>query len=142
MPQHPSPSLCPVPGDWNGGVKWIALAFILSALVLASVARPSGDTRGVTPFWAAVAQCETGSTWNWGAPGAKNAGGSYQGGVGFYASTWTAWATELRLVKRWPHAYMAPPAVQVRVASYGLRVHRGSWGCLHAHPEIYRLPGR
>jgi hypothetical protein len=75
-------------------------------------------------FWDRVARCETGGNWHM-------RGSTYSGGVGFYNSTWTAWASELHLTGRYPNAADAPRLVQIRVAEYGLTVHRGYWGCLH-----------
>lgn len=119
------------------------LAIISAAFVVALLlcGRSPAATPGVSPFWAAVAQCETGSTWNWGAPGAPNAGGTYQGGPGFYYGTWTTWAKALGLAARYPHAYNAPPAVQARVAHYGYTVKDGYWGCIAQHAYIRALPG-
>lgn len=92
-------------------------------------------------FWAALARCETSSRWDWGAQHRLGEGHTYEGGVGFYWLTWRTWAQHVGVLARYPHAYLAPPMVQVRVGRYGL-AHRGYWGCLHSHPEIYRLPGR
>jgi hypothetical protein len=78
----------------------------------------------VQVFWDRVAQCETGGNW-------RMRGPTYSGGVGFYNPTWSSWAGELRLVARYPNAADAPRLVQIRVAEYGLTVHRGYWGCLH-----------
>lgn len=75
-------------------------------------------------FWDRVARCETGGNW-------QMSGSTYEGGVGFYWATWRWWASELGLLERYPHAYMAPRTVQIRVAEYGLNTHRGYWGCLH-----------
>jgi hypothetical protein len=74
-------------------------------------------------FWDAVARCETGSRW-------QGLGSTYQGGLGIYWSTWDWWAKELGLWSQFPDAGMAPRLVQIRVADYGRRVHRGYWGCL------------
>ena len=56
-------------------------------------------------------------------------GSTYSGGVGFYNSTWTAWAGELGFTYR--YADQAPRRVQIVVADYGYRVHRGYWGSIH-----------
>lgn len=92
-------------------------------------------------FWQALANCETGGRWDWGRYRRPKEGPLYEGGVGFAASTWQAWAGSVGVLHRYPHAYLAPPLVQVRVGRYGLE-RRGNWGCLHAHPWIYSLPGR
>lgn len=84
---------------------------------------------GVPAFWQRVAICETGGRWDWGAQHRPGEGHTYEGGVGFYWATWRLWAGHLGLLQRYPHAYMAPPAVQARVAAYGLSVG-GYWGCL------------
>lgn len=93
-------------------------------------------------FWTRVGSCETGGggppLWDWGKHASRsdplhrhNEGTIYEGGVGFYYTTWQAWAKELNLYVKYPHAWMAPPEVQAQVAQYGLSVHRGYWGCLH-----------
>jgi hypothetical protein len=53
---------------------------------------------------------------------------SIEGGVGFFSSTWRLWAGDLGLLPLYPHAYLAPPGVQVRVAEYGF-ARGGYWGC-------------
>lgn len=102
------------------------------------------------PFWWALGVCETGHIgdpadgaprFDWGARHRNLEGSRYEGFVGFAASTWHSWAGSLGISSRYPHAYLAPPLVQVRVARYGL-ARGGNWGCLHSHPEIYSLPGR
>lgn len=81
-------------------------------------------------FWKGVAQCETGSRWDWGAKHRHLEGSAYEGGVGFAASTWRLWAGQLDILTQYPHAYNAPMLVQMRVAEYGLS-KGGFWGCLH-----------
>lgn len=94
------------------------------------------------PFWQALAVCETGARWDWGAHHRPGEGSLYAGGLGFASTTWTAWATKLGLARRYPHAYDAPPMVQVRVGRYGLSIG-GYWGCLHgSNAWILSLPGR
>ena len=102
------------------------------------------------PFWWALGTCETGHIgargdgaprFNWGKARRHLEGPAFEGFVGFAASTWRAWASHLGLRSRFPHAYDAPPMVQVLVARYGLSTG-GYWGCLHTHPEIYSLRGR
>jgi hypothetical protein len=89
----------------------------------------------VSVFWQRLAQCETSGRWDWG----KFAGSShrrraegrtFEGGLGFYAPTWRTWAKAVHVLGTYPHAWMAPPPVQVKVAAYGLR-RGGYWGCLH-----------
>jgi hypothetical protein len=82
------------------------------------------------PDWYAVARCETGGRWDWGAKRRPAEGHTYEGGVGFYWGTWRKWAGELGLLGRYPHAYLAPARVQIRVAQYGWE-RGGYWGCLH-----------
>lgn len=102
----------------------ILLALIIAA---AAYARPAKLSPRVIGFWQRVANCETGGNWRW---GAQFRSPIYEGGVGFAVTTWRAWAGELRLTGRYPHAYLAPRLVQIRVADYGYRVHRGYWGCI------------
>lgn len=80
-------------------------------------------------FWARVAQCETGSRWDWGAQRRPREGSTYEGGLGFYWATWQAWARSLGVLAQYPHAYQAPPRVQMVVAEYGYR-RGGYWGCI------------
>lgn len=103
------------------------LALALLVTVVAACAFYTGRATGaLTPstvrYWDGVARCETGGDWR--APGP-----TYQGGVGFYWATWDWWARELGLLRRYPDAHLAPRLVQIRVADYGRRIHRGYWGC-------------
>lgn len=101
----------------------------LSLGALGTEARASG-TRGVPAFWQRLADCETGGRWDWGSKHRPHEGHVYEGGLGFYWGTWKLWASHLKLYGIYRHAYLAPPAVQVRVARYGL-AHGGYWGCFH-----------
>lgn len=106
------------------------LAALAIGLVLAGVARAASD---VHRFWQRLAQCETGGRWDWGKYAGTSSvrpgeGSTFEGGVGFYAPTWTLWRRQLRV--SYEHAWQAPPAVQMRVAAWGL-AHGGYWGCLH-----------
>ena len=96
-------------------------ALVVAALVAAFLAA-SARAESVA-FWRAVARCETGSHW-------RGLGPTYQGGLGIYWATWDWWARELGLERRYPDAGLAPALVQIRVADYGYRVHRGYWGCI------------
>lgn len=120
-------------------------AALCAAAALVAGQKATAAAPRVPAFWSALAQCETGGRWDWGSRhGTRrrvNEGSVYEGGLGFYAATWRAWAGAVGVVRQFPHAYVAPPAVQVRVARYGL-ARGGYWGCLHQHPHIYRLPGR
>jgi hypothetical protein len=113
-----------------------ARALALAAVVLLGaaclIARPGyaggrEPDRATIAYWDRVARCEQpdgagGALWN-------HPGPRYQGGLGFYFATWDWWARELGLVRRYPDAGDAPRLVQIRVAEYGRRVHRGYWGC-------------
>ena len=81
------------------------------------------------PDWKRVAECETHSRWNWGALHRPGEGNLFEGGLGFAASTWRLWAGQLHILRSYPHAFDAPPKVQVRVAEYGWE-RGGYWGCL------------
>lgn len=92
------------------------------------------------PFWAAVAQCETGSRWDWGKQHRRGEGHLYEGALGFAASSWSYYAPRAGVHKA--HAYLASPMEQVRVGRY-LLARGGYWGCLHgSHAWILSLPGR
>ena len=114
-----------------GALLWLVLAaiaaglFELFELVEPAIAHGSSSrlTRSTIAFWDSVAQCETGSHW-------RGLGPIYQGGLGIFAPNWDRWAGELGLDARYPDAGDAPRLVQIRVADYGRRVHRGYWGCL------------
>ena len=116
------------------------LSLTAAGALLLVVARPASGCTGFKPavhvpaFWQRLAACETGSRWDWGryanTPQQRHLEGTrFEGGLGFAAVTWHAWARELRVLAEYPHAWMAPPEVQVRVAAYGL-THGGYWGCL------------
>jgi len=83
--------------------------------------------------WTAVAACETGGggppKWDWGSKHRPGEGAVFEGGVGFSAYMWKVWAGELGILSRYPHAYDAPPVVQMQVADYGVRTYHASWGC-------------
>ena len=85
---------------------FVHLRVATSALTLLFLHAPAR----VPTFWERLATCETGHIgqpadgrprWNWG---------------------------ELGLLRLYPHAYLAPPPVQVRVAEYGF-ARGGYWGC-------------
>ena len=80
-----------------------------------------------------VGSCETGAggppKWDWGSKHRPGEGTLYQGGLGFSATVWQIWASELGLLKLYPHAFDAPPLVQIRVAVYGAKTHGARWGC-------------
>jgi hypothetical protein len=101
-------------------------------LILLALALAAPVEAGVPAFWRSLAQCETGSRWDWGKQHRPGEGPEFEGGLGFYASTWTLWRQQLGIAFR--HAWQAPPAVQVQVAAWGL-AHGGSWGCLRNVPR-------
>jgi hypothetical protein len=112
---------------------FVHLRVAASALTLLFLHAPAR----VPMFWERLATCETGHIgaagdgrprWDWGAHHRHLEGTTFEGGVGFYSGTWSLWAGELGLLRLYPHAYLAPPAVQVRVAEYGF-AHGGYWGC-------------
>ncbi len=110
--------------------RLIAGLSLVLVLLLATAASSRADrlapARELAPatiaYWDRVAACETGSSW-------RGLGSTYQGGLGIYWATWDTWARELGLQARYPDAGDAPRLVQIRVADYGRRVHRGYWGC-------------
>lgn len=83
--------------------------------------------------WTAVGSCETGAggppKWDWGSKHRPGEGSLYEGGLGISAAMWLQWAGELALLKRYPHAYDAPPLVQIRVAEYGVDSRGARWAC-------------
>ncbi len=88
----------------------------------------------IPAFWRRLAECETGGRWDWGrhahSPTRRHLEGTrFEGGLGFAATTWQVWAKAVRVLDEYPHAWMAPPRIQVRVGAYGLR-RGGYWGCL------------
>ena len=108
-----------------GAIAFGALAWLLAAAIAAALyfsARALALSPATVAYWDGVARCETGGHW-------RGLGRTYQGGLGFYWATWDSWATELGLEARYPDAGDAPRLVQIRVADYGRRVHRGYWGC-------------
>lgn len=107
---------------------------LLAAITCAAAVTAAAAAKPLTPdrirFWDAVAACETGGRWDWGARHRPGEGRTYQGGVGFYWGTWRWWASELGLLGMYPAAFLAPRLIQMRVAEHGLTKHRGYWGCL------------
>lgn len=88
--------------------------------------------------WWKIALCETGHIgdsqdgkprWDWGSKHRHLEGKVYEGGVGFYASTWMLWAKAVGVYRQYPHAFLAPPLIQIKVAKYGF-AHGGYWGCI------------
>lgn len=69
--------------------------------------------------WGALAGCESGRTWDY------NGSSGFDGGLQFLPSTWTTAAGNLGLAGAYPFAYLAPAAIQVRVAADWLS--RTSW---------------
>lgn len=121
----------------NGTLRATTLLITyLIVLVIAAAARGAAHhpRQPATPeFWIRDAICETGHNppyWDWGKPGTGHGTpGGYEGGIGYYPSTWRWWAGKVGVLRRYPHAYMAPSWVQAKVAQYGLD-HYGKWGCV------------
>jgi Transglycosylase-like domain len=116
----------PYPPVGGRPIRLLILTLVVLVVVaLLVIARAA--TAKLTPerlaFWDRVARCETGGNW-------QMRGSTYSGGLGFYNGTWSWWARELGVVSRYPTANLAPRLVQIRVAEYGYRVHRGYWGCI------------
>jgi hypothetical protein len=72
-------------------------------------------------YWERIHQCEQPDAWS------HLQFSEYSGGLGISNGAWDWWAGELGLTKRYPTAGHAPRLVQIRVADYGWRIHRGSW---------------
>lgn len=106
--------LCAWLALWSGGI---------GAAGAKGQAPSDGVSDSTVAFWTRVAECETGGAW-------RGLGSVYQGGLGIYYRTWDWWAKELGLWSQYPDAGLAPRLVQIRVADYGRRIHRGYWGCL------------
>jgi hypothetical protein len=118
----------------------VLLLLVLGVAPAAAGARIGAAQVSVQPlgaqtirYWTGVASCETGAggppKWDWGSKHRSGEGTLFEGGVGFSAGVWQSWATELGLIKLYPHAYDAPPLVQIRVAQYGFTIHGARWGC-------------
>jgi hypothetical protein len=113
------------------------LAAVAVAALAAAAGARAGSTQPLSPhlirYWTAVARCETGAggrpKWNWGSKHRPGEGTLFEGGLGISAQMWQVWAEELGLLQEYPHAYLAPPLVQIRVAVYGATAHGASWGC-------------
>ena len=100
-----------------------ALIVVVLALVLVTVASARRPSPATVAFWDRVAACETHGTWS-------GLGSTYQGGLGFYRTTWDWWARETGYYGRYPDAGMAPRLVQIEVADYGYRHYGNGWGCI------------
>jgi hypothetical protein len=117
-------------------LRHLAAASIL-ALAATNAGASAGGTQPLTAkdvrYWTAVAACETGGggppKWDWGSKHRPGEGTLFQGGLGISALMWKTWGGELGLLAQYPHAYEAPPLVQMQVADYGVRVHHATWGC-------------
>ncbi|CAB4695113.1 MAG: hypothetical protein F2663_04810 [Actinobacteria bacterium] len=121
----------PVPEGRKGVLRSLIVILVCFALLAGNAAA----SEKVPHFWKRVAHCETGGKWNWGQFAHSNhrrqlEGTSYEGGLGFYVGTWRTWARAVHVLTRYPHAYMAPPVIQVKVARYGL-ARGGYWGSIH-----------
>src|SRR5262245_22271128 len=112
-----------------------AVVAVAAAALLGLAPTATAESSTVSVFWQRLAQCETAGRWDWGkfaGTGRRRPaeGSTFEGGLGFYASTWRLGAKAVHVLGEYPHAWMAPPPVQVKVASYGLQ-RGGYWGCLH-----------
>jgi hypothetical protein len=122
-------------------IAWTSLlAAGFAAAVLSAWSDAAGTAGGsatvsrkAVRYWTAVARCETGGggppKWDWGSKHRPGEGSIFEGGLGFSSDTWHHWAEELGLLKRYPHAYDAPPRVQIMAAVYGMKTHHAHWGC-------------
>ena len=113
------------------------LAVVAAAALVAVAGARAGSAQPLSPqairHWTAVASCETGAggppKWDWGSKHRPGEGSLFEGGLGISAQMWQVWAQELGLLNDYPHAYLAPPLVQIRVAVYGATAHGARWGC-------------
>jgi hypothetical protein len=121
-----------------GAILAAALALAWSAGTAHAGAPQQQLTPQIIRYWTAVGSCETGAggppKWDWGSKHRPGEGTLFEGGLGFSTTVWQNWARELGLLERYPHAFDAPPLVQMRVAQYGLTVHHAHWGCSGAPP--------
>lgn len=113
------------PCNRPGGFPLLRILTISLAALTVLFAQPAHARLrpDVIAYWDSVARCETGGNWAMRGP-------TYEGGTGFAVSTWAWWARELGLYGRYPHAWMAPRLVQIRVSAYGWQRYRGKWGCM------------
>lgn len=116
----------------------LSLALMLLPGHLADEAQTLAQGEIPAPY-AELARCESGNwidggasfegpiRWGYGAPGAFTHEGfeQYEGAFNFAPSTWDWVAGDLGIDHLWPHAYDAPPAVQVLVAAEVQ--HRQGW---------------
>jgi hypothetical protein len=111
-----------------------------SAAILGLASAAAVHAAGLQPLsakavrhWTAVAACETGGggppKWDWGSKHRPGEGMLFEGGVGFSAYMWKVWAGELGILERYPHAYDAPPLLQMQVAEFGVDSDHVTWGC-------------
>jgi hypothetical protein len=123
--------------DHDFQLPWRRLAVVAATTLATAPAAYAGSTQPLSPqaikYWTAVASCETGSggapKWDWGSKHRPGEGALFEGGLGISAEMWQVWADELGLLKRYPHAYLAPALVQIRVAVYGVTAHGARWSC-------------
>lgn len=111
-----------VPEDGGCPIRTLAIILAAAGLLLAATNARGALRPDVVAFWHRVHSCEQPSTW-------FHPGPTYPGGLGIYAPNWRWWAGELGLLRRYPRANYAPVPVQIRVADYGYRRHRGYWAC-------------
>ena len=103
-------------------------------------ASPPASAPAVPDEWQALADCESGdwledgshtpgsARWDWAKPGTPVPFGTtiHHGGLQFLPSTWEWVAGDLGILGTYPHAYDAPPAVQVQAAE--VLQNRQGWG--------------
>jgi hypothetical protein len=107
----------------------------------AEVEAPAEHTHPAVPApWGRLADCESGSwdadghpipgtaRWDYGRPGGFTHEGfaQFHGGLNFHPDTWTWGAEALGHADRFPHAYQAPPHVQIEVGGW-VQARQG-WG--------------
>ena len=97
----------------------VPLAVLTLTLLLATEAKAKLSPQTIA-YWQKIHRCEQPAGW-----GMVNR--YYPGGLGISVGAWNWWAGELGLLKRYPNGAVAPMLVQIQVADYGWRVHRGMW---------------
>lgn len=99
--------------------KLIALSALAVCLGATSTAQAKLTPERIA-YWKRIHLCEQPASWHGGYP-------KYPGGLGMSVGAWNWWAGELGLLKQYPTGAHAPMLVQIRVADYGWRAHRGLW---------------
>ena len=114
-------------------LRYLAAVATLGLCAGAHAATAPTLTPQLVRHWTAVGSCETGSggppKWDWGSKHRPGEGALFEGGLGISALMWKLWAGQLGLLVQYPHAYDAPPLVQMRVAQFGVQTSNAKWGC-------------